>query len=643
MKMKFRYILAGVAAFAALLSCSKDGGDDTEKVAKLSISAQMPQGVAADIKSVDITSADLNLSVDITDVQVADDLLNISVALPQGSTAPTEGAALLVHYNAPETDHTVYTTYTVLGADAFTDGLLGTVVIDATQSATHAGLPTCDGTTAENAYLVGDTYQLAAVNSLLADEGTTFFKMVDDVDYKELAWPTLDVDGKSISFDGDSHKISNVAAFRGLFANLAGSVQNLTIDTAVITADSQSVGVLADVLQDESSIKNVTVLNSSIENTKAECGGLVGHMKGGSIESSSAACSVDGGGYVGGLVGKMVKGQITDCSASGDVYTDYFYSGGLVAYIETGNVILTRCSASGKVTNDKTNYSRTGGLVGQFEDGGKVIGCFATGDVEAKGVYAGGLIGQMQNAEVDGCYATGHVQSAYTSYACVAGLIGQIEDASSVKNSYSTGNVDAVGSGPGGLIGNILNGGTVVKCYATGNVNTAGKHYVGGLVGIVDKGATIDRCYATGNVGDDKANRRGGLVGNVSSGTAAISNCYSTGSVVGASYNGGFIGGIEKNATVTVRNSYTKCTVAGGTWNSCVFAGLLDGTCDCKGFIGWNVSNRRSWAYGVNETPADNYMGTSGTISFQAGKFMNTEYKWDPAIWDLNGDDPQLR
>ena len=42
--MKFRYILAGVAAFAALLSCSKDGGDDTEKVAELSISAQMPEG-----------------------------------------------------------------------------------------------------------------------------------------------------------------------------------------------------------------------------------------------------------------------------------------------------------------------------------------------------------------------------------------------------------------------------------------------------------------------------------------------------------------------------------------------------------------------------------------------------------------------
>lgn len=643
--MKFRYILAGVAAFAALLSCSKDGDGVSDGAVLVSIEAQMPEGVAEAVKSADVIIEGDTLSVALSDNQAADDLLKFTAKLPKGSVAPAEGSSLLVCFNAPETDHTVYTSYVVLGADAFAGGKLGTIVIDATESASHAGLPTCDGTTAENAYLVGDTYQLAAVNSLLADEGTTFFKMVDDVDYKELAWPTLNIAGKSISFDGDDHKISNVAAYRGLFANLAGSVQNLTIDTAVITADSQSVGVLADVLQDESSIKNVTVLNSSIENSKAECGGLVGYMKGGSIESSSAACSVVGGGYVGGLVGKMVKGQITDCSASGDVYTDYYYSGGLVAYIETGDVILTRCSASGKVTNDRTNYSRTGGLVGQLEDGGKVTGCFATGDVEAKGVYAGGLIGQMQNVEVDGCYATGHVQSANTGYAWVAGLIGQIEDASSVKNSYATGNVDAAGNGPGGLVGNILNGGTVVKCYATGNVNTAGKHYAGGLVGIVDKGATIDRCYATGNVGDDKANRRGGLVGNVSSGATAISNCYSTGSVVGASYNGGFIGGIEKDAAVTVRNSYTKCTIAGGVWNSCIFAGLLaeGATCDCKGFVGWNVSNRRAWAYGINEAPADNYMGVSGTISYQAGKFMNTAYKWDPAIWDLNGDEPQLR
>ena len=530
------------------------------------------------------------------------------------------------------------------GADAFADGNLGTIVIDASQSAAHAGLPTCDGTTAENAYLVGDTYQLAAVSTLLADEGETFFKMVADLDFNHLAWPTLDIAGKSISFDGDGHKISNVAAYRGLFATLTGSVRNLIIDTAVITADSGNVGVLADILEDESSVKNVTVLASSITNAQAVNGGLVGYMKGGEIEASAAACTVDGNGYVGGLVGKMKSGKITGCSASGDVSTPYYYSGGLVGYIETADAILTGCSASGKVTNDKTNYSRTGGLVGQLEDGGKVTGCFATGDVEAKGVYAGGLIGQMQNAEVDGCYATGHVQSAHTAYSCVAGLIGQIEDASSVKNSYATGDVDAAGNGPGGLVGNILNGGTVVKCHATGDVNTVGKHYAGGLVGIVDKGAIIDRCYATGNVGDDKANRRGGLVGNVSSGETVISNCYSTGAVTGASYNGGFIGGIEKDAVLSVSNSYTKSEVSGGAWNSCVFAGhMAEDACTCKGFVGWNVSNRLAWAYGINEAPADNYMGTSGTISYQAGKFMNTAYKWDPAIWDLNGDEPQLR
>ena len=639
--MRLRYILAGVAAFAALLSCSKNGDDNFEKVATLYIQAQMPEGVAADIRSVDIVTEDMNLSVDLTGIQVAEDMLNISAVLPQGSAYPAEGATLLVQFNAPETEHTVYTTFTVLGSDAFTAGQLGTIVIDASQSATHAGLPTCDGTTAENAYLVGDTYQIAAVNALLADEGTTYFKMVADVDYKELAWATLNIDGKSISFDGDGHKISNVAAYRGLFAIVKGSVQNLTIDTAVITADSGGVGVFADVLEDESSVENVTVLNSSITNVQAYTGGLVGLMKGGSVEASSAVCAIEcDGGYAGGLVGKITKGAITDCSASGDVTTPYYYSGGLVGYVETADVTLTGCSASGNVTNNKDNYSRSGGLVGQME-GGKVLNCFATGNSETKGVFNGGLIGRTKGVEVDGCYATGNVRSAHTGYSNVGGLIGQVEGGS-IKNSYATGTVDAAGQGIGGLLGNI-NTGSVVKCHATGNVTTIQKHYVGGLIGIIDNGATIDRCYATGNVGDDKANRRGGLVGNAASGEITISNCYSTGAVTGASYNGGFLGGVGSGATLTVTNSYTKSVVSGGAWNSCVFAGAIDASSyTCKGFVGWNVSNRLAWAYG-KDVPADNYMGTSGTISYQAGKFMNTAYKWDPAIWDLNGDEPQLR
>lgn len=638
--MKFRYILAGVAAFAALLSCSKDGdGDgDSVKAAVLAVEAQMPEGVAEGIKSVDVIVKGDKLSVDAAGIAAEGDLLKFSATLPEGATV-AEGTSLLVHFNAPETEHTVYTSYIELGADAFVDGKLGTVAIDATESASHAGLPTCDGT-AENPYLLGDAYQIAAIASLLAEEGTTSFKMVADIDFGGLAWATVDTDGKSFAFDGDNHKISNVAAYRGLFAAVTGSVQNLTIDTAVLTADSNSVGVLADILDEESFVKNVTVLNSSISNTQAVNGGLVGHMSGGSIENSSADCEVAGAGYVGGLVGRIAEGAITNCSASGDVTTDYYYSGGLVGYVETAEVTLSGCSSSGKVYNGKTNYSRSGGLVGQME-GGKVENCFATGDSESLGVFNGGLIGRTKGVEVDGCYATGKVTSAHTGYSFVGGLIGQIEGGS-VKNSYATGNVEAAGQGIGGLLGNV-NTGTVVKCYATGNTSTKEKHYVGGLIGIIDNGATVEKSYATGNVGDDKANRRGGLIGNVSSGETSISNCYCSGAVTGANYNGGFIGGVETAAKLDVTCCYTKSEVSGGTWNSGVFAGsLAQDSYTCKGFIGWNVSNRRAWAYSV-DIPADNYMGTSGTISFQAGKFMNTPYKWDPAIWDLNEDDPKLK
>ena len=109
--MRFRYILAGVAAFAALLSCSKKGGDEAEKVVILSIQAQMPEGVAADITSVDIVAEDMIQNIKkITDVsEIGINRIRISIEAIEEA-----GYKEMAHYNIsyedfnPQKDDVIY-------------------------------------------------------------------------------------------------------------------------------------------------------------------------------------------------------------------------------------------------------------------------------------------------------------------------------------------------------------------------------------------------------------------------------------------------------------------------------------------------------------------------------------------------------
>jgi len=86
-----------------------------------------------------------------------------------------------------------------------------------------------------------------------------------------------------------------------------------------------------------------------------------------------------------------------------------------------------------------------------------------------------------------------------------------------------------------GLFGYI--DGAIIQDLGVTNVNITGWHYVGALVGIVDNingeidGSTISNCYSTGSVlGNGKY--VGGLAGWVRD-TSTVSNCYSTGTVTG--------------------------------------------------------------------------------------------------------------
>jgi len=143
----------------------------------------------------------------------------------------------------------------------------------------------------------------------------------------------------------------------------------------------------------------------------------------------------------------------------------------------------------------------------------------------------------------------GVVNTDVTGLAGIGGLIG--ENAGTVSNSYSTGNVTDGGWGwVGGLIGG--NSGTVSNSYSTSYVT--GYAGVGGLVAFNDEAGTVSNSYSSANVIGEE------IVGGLVAGNAGIvSNSYSTGSVTGNNNVGGLVG--ENHGTVN--NSFWDIETSG--------------------------------------------------------------------------------
>ena len=139
----------------------------------------------------------------------------------------------------------------------------------------------------------------------------------------------------------------------------------------------------------------------------------------------------------------------------------------------------------------------------------------------------------------------------------------------------------------------------------------------------------------------------GGFLGCVVAGSPSVSNCYATGAVSGSYntnngfYDGGFVGRVCSGASLSVTNGYTTSSIIGGKWSACVFAGRVEGTVTCTGFVGWNTSSRVAWWYQYEQgkCPDGNYMGTEDSVYQQA----TTLGGWDfTNVWTTDAT-PKLR
>ena len=470
-------------------------------------------------------------------------------------------------------------------------------------------------------WLITEPIHMQHMAADLVSGETKYFKMMADVDMSGETWtPMNDDNTKAVDFNGNNKTISGLAS--ALFSYLDGKVYDLTLSGVSLSDVGSYYGSLA----------------RTIEKDGCE------------ITNVSASGSISGGvSYVGGLIGRIADGvsacALTDCSSNVAVEATTFYTGGLVGYVDNGT--FTRCSASGNVTNTRTNYSHVGGLIGYIKTNATLTNChYTSGTITASGQNAGGLIGNMAAGSVDGCYTSGTIS---TTNQIAGGLIGLLANGD-VQNCHSSATVTTTKYYAAGLIGKFAPSDgethTLQSCYATGNVSTA-SHYAGGLVGQVDKKVQIKKCYSTGDIVTTAAStaNHGGIVAHIL-GTAvlAVENCYSTGHFGTDTYPtrrwcGGILGTTASGAAITVTNCYSSFTITSANIG---LEGALVGnngstTLTSSGYIGWSsLANMAGAGTAVDVT--GNYLGTEGTISGHA-----TTLGWSGTIWDLSGSTPTLK
>jgi hypothetical protein len=187
------------------------------------------------------------------------------------------------------------------------------------------------------------------------------------------------------------------------------------------------------------------------------------------------------------------------------------------------------------------------------------------------------------------------------------GLFGQINSGGEIKN---LGVVDANVVGGGFEIGALCgrNMGNISNCYSTGTViGTNGSSKLGGLCG-QNRGGNIGNCFSACDVsGGDDSEHIGGLCGYRSGGS--ISDCYSTGIISGGANSRGLGGlcGVNFANDITSDCFSTSDIIGGnGAWQLGGLCGYTDGDF-CNSFATGKV---------VGGDASDEIGGLFGRISY---------------------------
>lgn len=201
-------------------------------------------------------------------------------------------------------------------------------------------------------------------------------------------------------FDGQGHTISDLyinttITHAGLFGQLrspsANMVGNVTLQNVVIKGKDR-VGAFVGYSYG-ATLKDIDIINTEVEGTGANVGGLAGYVYRGTLERNMFNGSVTGTTAVGGLAGYQLQARFVENASSAAVVGNREV-GGIVGHYR-GNQLEDSYS-----TGSVTGIEQIGGLAGIINSSsGNVIitNNYSTATITATGTsaFAGGLIGKV--------------------------------------------------------------------------------------------------------------------------------------------------------------------------------------------------------------------------------------------------------
>ena len=182
------------------------------------------------------------------------------------------------------------------------------------------------------------------------------------------------------------------------------------------------------------------------------------------------------------------------------------------------NLSMLDCNIKGGIA--------TGGIAGYNYNGGKIINCKVSGNIEEIGArMAGGIAGNnIKNSIIENCMNMASVSGP----TLIGGITGLQQDNSYINSSYNIGNI--IGNDTsGGIVGMSQGSTTLVKnCYNRANVKstkTSGTINLGGIAGRCD-GGIIKNTYSIGNVEYSFNDSVGIIAGSNLSNGNIYNSCY---------------------------------------------------------------------------------------------------------------------
>lgn len=247
--------------------------------------------------------------------------------------------------------------------------------------------------------------QVNKTNGYQSYLGKTIYLDVD-INLNGKAWTPIGNSSQYFQgvFDGQGHSIYNLnisednSGYAGLFGYTNGTIKNLHIKGASVTAGGSAVGTLVGEVNG-GAISQCFVAGD-VNSSSSTIGGLVGNVRLGSIEKSKSSIVINStasNANVGGLVGNVLRESSLDEVAFDGSIQATGNIGGLVGY-GAGIVNVSNAYSIGVIKGINSVY--TGGLVGRSDAGCEITNCYFAGNIDAASAtdgYVGGLVGWFAN------------------------------------------------------------------------------------------------------------------------------------------------------------------------------------------------------------------------------------------------------